>query len=157
MTAKVLLAKGLYEAMLRNAEQDAPREACGFLFGPPGGEIAQVVAIRNAAEEMRRESAGEFTRSAETGYVMDPKEQMRALRAADEKGFVVHGVYHSHVDVGAYFSAEDRTRALFDGEPMFADAAWLVADVRKGKGVGAKAFAWNPSAREFVEIPLEIS
>jgi len=156
MTATVRLARALYETILRDGEKAAPREACGFLFGAPDGPIAEAVPIRNAAEEMRAESPGEFQRSAETGYVMDPKEQLRALRAADEKGFTVRGVYHSHVEVGAYFSAEDRTRALFDGEPMFPDAVWVVADIRQKRGVGAKAFAWNPSGREFVEIALEI-
>lgn len=150
------LARHLYDEILRHAEATAPRECCGFLVGAPGAAIERVVPVRNAAEEMRAERPDEFTRTAEMGYVMDPKEQLAALRAAESEGKTVRGIYHSHVEVGAYFSAEDRRRALFDGEPMFPDAVYVVADVRARKGVGAKAFVWNPSAAEFVEEPIEL-
>ena len=143
------------EKILRHGEETWPRECCGFLVGVEGGAIEDAVAVRNAAEEMRAENPGEFTRTAETGYVMDPREQLRAWRAAEDAGKAIVGVYHSHVEVGAYFSAEDRARAAVDGEPTLPGAIYLVADVRQKKGVGAKAFAWDPVARDFSEIPIE--
>lgn len=118
--------------------------------------MEEVAPIRNAAAKMASENPAEFTRSAKKGYVMEPLEQFRAMRAAEAKGWVVRGIYHSHVEVGAYFSAEDSARALFDGEPMFPDTVYLVADIRGGVSRGMKAFRFDPATRAFVEEPLEI-
>ena len=46
-------------------------------------------------------------------------------------------IYHSHPDVGAYFSDEDQDKALFLGEPIF-PVSYLVVDVRQAR-------PWAPS------------
>jgi adenylyltransferase/sulfurtransferase len=150
----VTLARALYEKILRHGESVYPEEACGFLIADASGAVVDAVAVTNAAAKMRDESGGEFTRSARDGYVMDPKEQLAVERAADAAGQTVLGVYHSHPDVGAYFSSEDRKRALFLDAPLY--PKWIVADVKKGKGEGAKLFVWSDATKDFVEEPLSI-
>ncbi len=152
----MILPRPLYDAILAHGEKTWPQECCGFLVGAESGAIEEVVAITNAAEKMKAERPDEFTRTAEMGYVMDPQEQLRAMRSAETRGKVVRGIYHSHADVGSYFSAEDKRRALFDGAPMFPDAIYVVADVKAREGKGAKAFVWSAAARDFVEEPIEI-
>lgn len=149
------IARSLHDELLRHAERTYPEECCGFLVGTPG-RLVRVVPVTNAAERMRAERPEVFTRDAEHGYVMDPKEQFRAMRDAEAEGLEIRGIYHSHVEVGAYFSAEDRARAAPEGEPLFPDAVYVVADVRKDGARGAKAFAWDARAREFREEPIEI-
>lgn len=144
-----------YERILRHGERTYPEEACGFLIADASGKIVQAVAVTNAAEKMRAEQPGEFTRGATDGYVMDPKEQLAVERAAEAAGRVVAGVYHSHPDVGAYFSAEDKKRALPFDHPLY--PSWIVADVRKGAAHGAKLFVWDESSKDFLEQPLEIT
>ena len=152
----MILPRALYDAILAHGEKTWPQECCGFLVGAAGGAIDEVVAITNAAEKMKAERPDEFTRTAEMGYVMDPMEQLRAEASARERGRVVRGVYHSHVEVGAYFSAEDKRRARFAGELMFPDPIYIVADVKAREAKGAKAFVWSAAARDFVEEPIEI-
>lgn len=152
----MILPRPLYDAILAHGEKTWPQECCGFLVGAEGDAIEEVVAITNAAEKMKTERPDEFTRTAEMGYVMDPLEQLAAERSAMARGKVLRGTYHSHVDVGAYFSAEDKRRAFFGGEPMFPDAIYVVADVKAREGKGAKAFVWSAAARDFVEEPIEI-
>ena len=149
------IARSLYERILRHGERTYPEEACGLLIGDERA-IHEVVEIRNAADEMRAERPDAFTRGAHDGYVMDPREQMRATQAAEREGRTVIGVYHSHPDVGAYFSAEDKRRALpFDPDlPLY--PAWIVADVKQGKGLAAKLFVWSAGEKDFLEQPLEI-
>lgn len=149
------LARRLLEEVLREGERAYPEEACGFLTGAKGA-VERVVPIANAAEKMKAERPDEFTRDARRGYVMDPQQQLRAMQAEDRAGREILAIYHSHADVGAYFSEEDRRRAAPDGEPLFPDVLWLVADVRAAKGLGAKVFAWSASALGFVEEPLEL-
>ena len=148
------IPRALYDAILRHAEETWPHECCGLLAGKDA--IDEIIRITNAAEEMKAEQPEEFTRSAEMGYVMDPKQMFAAWRRTEDAGRSILAIYHSHVEVGAYFSAEDRSRALFEGEPQFPGVLYIVADVRKKRGEGAKAFAWDGAARDFVEVPLEI-
>ena len=151
------LARPLYERILRHGERTYPEEACGLLVGEErGSAILEVVEIANVAEAMRAERPDAFTRSARDGYVMDPREQMRATQAAEREGRAVIGVYHSHPDVGAYFSAEDKRRALPFAPDLPLYPAWIVADVKRGKGLAAKLFVWSARDKDFLEQPLEI-
>lgn len=149
------LVRREYDKILRHGERAYPEEACGFLIADAGGDVVEAIAVTNAAEKMRAEQPGEFTRRATDGYVMDPKEQLAVERAADAAGRVVAGVYHSHPDVGAYFSAEDRKRALAFDMPLY--PSWIVADIRGGAAHGAKLFVWSERAKDFLEQPLEIT
>jgi proteasome lid subunit RPN8/RPN11 len=88
---------------------------------------------------------------------MDPLEELRILREADGRGWDVVGIYHSHPDHPASFSAMDRERALDQaGRPLWPDAAYLVVGVRGGRAVEARTFQWDPARGEFVEraVPL---
>jgi proteasome lid subunit RPN8/RPN11 len=50
---------------------------------------------------------------------MEPRAQLVALEAAELAGERLRDMFHSHADVGAYLSEEDRTMALTDeGEPL---------------------------------------
>lgn len=149
------IPRPLYQELLRHAERVYPEECCGFLVGTAEG-VVQVVPVANAAERMRRELPKVFTRDAEHGYVMDPKEQFRAMRDAEAAGLEIRGIYHSHVEVGAYFSAEDRARAAPNGEPLFPDAVYAVIDVRTDGARGARAFLWDARAKDFSEAPIDI-
>lgn len=148
------IPRAVYEEILAHSARAYPEEACGFLVADASGEIVEAIAIANAAERMRRERPEEFTRGNADGYVMDPKEQLVAENSVRARGLEVLGTYHSHVDVGAYFSKEDAARALMFGEPMF--TTYVVSDARKDGARGAKAFRWDAATREFLETALEI-
>ena len=50
-------------------------------------------------------------------------------------------IYHSHIDVGAYFSDTDKKNALIDGEPTYPDAVYVVMSVVERRVVAVNAFA----------------
>ena len=60
-------------------------------------------------------------------------------------------IYHSHVDVGAYFSPTDKKQALVSG---YLDQTYLVTSVVSGQAEATKAFRWDEGAKEFQEIGL---
>ena len=65
-------------------------------------------------------------------------------------------LYHSHLDVGAYFSATDAEVAkMGQGEPPW-DLAYLVTSVRAGEVDDQKLFVWDPELRVFVESRLAV-
>ena len=89
-------------------------------------------------------------------YQIDPAEHLGIEKQARACGWSVIGVYHSHPDVGAYFSDEDKRRALpFPDMPLY--PCWIVADVTKGKALGARLFVWSAAKNDFLEQPLEIT
>ena len=86
---------------------------------------------------------------------MDPKAVLEALEAVDRSGGRLWGIVHSHPDVGAYFSSEDRDMALGGGEePLWPGVRYLVVSVRGGQVEGARLYAWDNSRHDFWEEEL---
>jgi proteasome lid subunit RPN8/RPN11 len=83
---------------------------------------------------------------------MDPKAQLRLHEDLHVSGGELIAVWHSHLEVGAYFSAKDRADALVDGAPLLPGTEYLVAGVRGGRVHEVKRFRFE--AGDFVEVPL---
>lgn len=76
-----------------------PYEVCGLLAGPAGGSrVAAFYACRNAAESARV-------------YTIDPRDHLRAERDAEDRGWEILGVVHSHTHTAAYPSPTDIAQA----------------------------------------------
>jgi adenylyltransferase/sulfurtransferase len=130
-----------------------PQESCGLVFADARGTL-RYVPIDNIAGE-----SDASTRSKVDGYVMDPGQQFRAEREAEAAGERLAVIVHSHPDVGAYFSNEDKAKALAEpGQPWFPGVQYLVVSVRDSRVDGAKLFTWDPAAKDFSETEaLEIT
>ncbi|MFM0170771.1 M67 family metallopeptidase [Paraburkholderia sediminicola] len=113
-----------------------PEECCGFVFAD--GTVHCGVNIQS---ELNRRQPDIHTRTATNGYtfsVADTLAMNRSFRSSNP----VTIIYHSHPDVGAYFSREDENKALFMGKPTY-PVAYLVVDVYKAQARSAKLFRWN--------------
>ena len=84
---------------------------------------------------------------------MDPEELVRVSRRAESDGKTIKVIYHSHPNHGAYFSKEDRDRAMAWDDPVYPDATHFVLSVWNAVFRDAKAFRWNNQTRDFVEVP----
>lgn len=138
------------QPIYRHACETYPEECCGFVFAD--GEVHLGSNIQNL---LNQRSPDVFRRDASTGFtfaVADTLLLNRSLRGDNP----VRVIYHSHPDVGAYFSREDEDKALFMGEPIH-PVAHLVVDVRAGRAHGAKLFEWSGESfvcsREFPGTP----
>ena len=129
-----------------------PDEACGFVVDRNGNE--EVVPVRNVQNE--RHVADPTLRDARTAYTMG-KEAVPVLTGHERGELVIRAIFHSHPDHDAYFSAEDRAQATVWDEPSYPEAAQIVISLRGGKVKATKAFAWEPSARDYLEIPFVVS
>jgi proteasome lid subunit RPN8/RPN11 len=105
-----------------------------------------------------------YPRDSRTAYLLDPEALLRVLKELELRGGRLIGFYHSHVDGQTYFSAEDERGALSLGfEPGYPDAVHLVLSVcgeeagqARRQVTGYRGFRWDPEARQFAEIPLEV-
>jgi proteasome lid subunit RPN8/RPN11 len=99
-----------YRAVVAHCYDGLPDEACGMLGGPlgpdgqPTGAVTAVYPCRNADASART-------------YTVDPRDLLRAMRDAEDRGDELIGVWHSHTHTDAYPSATDVRQAV--------DPAWI--------------------------------
>jgi proteasome lid subunit RPN8/RPN11 len=131
-------------------EADPAREVCGFLVRRDGA--LHVVPVPNAADRYHAQDPARFPRTSRESYLMDPKEQLRIHRELEAWGGEIAAIWHSHVEVGAYFSAKDRADAVVEGQPAVPGAEYLVLGVRGGRVTEVKRFRWD--GRDYAEAAL---
>lgn len=79
-----------------------PLEACGLLSGPASDDGTAVAAASHAATNAAHSSRV---------YTVEPRDLLRADRAAEEAGMVLVGVWHSHTHTDAWPSPTDVDQA----------------------------------------------
>ena len=97
-----------------------------------------------------------YPRKGNMYFLLDARKFQRAIEEGAKCGRPVKVLWHSHLDVGAYFSETDAAAANMGGDAPANDLAYLVTSVRKGVVDDHKLFVWDGEARAFVESPLEI-
>lgn len=142
----ILAEPGVRQVVDAHAMAWFPKECCGLLVDGPEGYSA--VLTPNGLDEGTATGPVREGRTAETGYRLDP---IHLLRSA-KRGETLVGIFHSHCGVGAYFSDEDRRRALSPtDEPWFPGVEYVVLDVQASGVKGFKVFEWANEEREFIE------
>jgi [CysO sulfur-carrier protein]-S-L-cysteine hydrolase len=131
-------------------EAEPDREVCGFVVRL-GGEL-EVVPVPNVADRYHVADPERFPRTSREAYLMDPRAQLRVHERVDAAGGAIVAVWHSHVEVGAYFSAKDRADAVIDGAQQVPGAEYLVLGVRAGRVTETRRYRWD--GRDFVESEL---
>src|SRR5207244_3395356 len=93
----------------------------GLLVGHSGGAVLlgpqghRIWPLDNAYDRYHAKDPLQFPRTSRTAYRFDPRDWLRVTEEADARGEQVSCIFHSHGDVGAYFSAEDTAMAAPDG------------------------------------------
>ncbi len=144
----------IIDAIYRHALSVYPSECCGIVIGKKGDpqSFEQTFPCSNLQDEMHTRDPQCFPRTSQTAYFLDPKELLKIQRIARNLTMEMRIIYHSHVDVGAYFSEEDKKRATYDGNPLYPGVMYLVVDVTKDKTRGAKCFGWSTEEKDFAEL-----
>lgn len=133
-------------------------ESCGLLMGPGGDPLLvdEIVPMENRANKLHRLDPETYPRTGRMYFDIDPMKFERAVRAGESSGRPVKVLYHSHLDVGAYFSETDAAAATMGGDAPTYDLAYLVTSVRAGVVDDRKLFIWDAVERAFVEAALSI-
>ena len=154
-------------AVLRELETEAvaaygrEEEACGYLTGPlggPGGEAKRADrahVMPNLANRYHQLDPEAYPRTGRTYFLLDARKFQRAIEEGEPAGRPVKVLWHSHLDVGAYFSETDAAAANMGGEAPAHDLAYLVTSVRHGVIEEHRLFIWG-EAGSYVEATLVI-
>jgi adenylyltransferase/sulfurtransferase len=143
------LDPALLQLCYAEAAQAYPEEACGLLIGARGEDRCdEARPCRNHQNLLHALDPQTFPRDASRAYSLEPKD-LRFLDQSLSGPRPVKIIYHSHVDVGAYFSAEDRAAALYEGELIY-PVDYLVIDAGPTGVRGARLFRFQGG--DFIEI-----
>lgn len=151
------LTQDALKEIFAHAEEGYPDEVCGIVLGKGGDPNTHLVRrCANLANQHHQEDPVRFPRDARTAYVMDPQDLLRIQREADTKGLDFLVIYHSHTDHEAYFSKTDKELALFDGEPMWPHARYMVISVKDHNVSYYKVFRWDSLLNDFIDEPSSV-
>jgi proteasome lid subunit RPN8/RPN11 len=126
---KVRISRTVLDAIRSHAAADAPREACGLLFGTAELVDAAMAAI-NVADDPERH------------FEIDPATLFAAIRAARAGGAKLAGYYHSHPNGRAEPSATDQAMAAPDGK------LWLIV-------AGGAVTGWRAEPDGFTPVEID--
>ena len=97
----IAIAKEFISEMIEHSRLENPNECCGILAGT-AGKVTKLYRIPNSTPSPYR-------------YVMDPGEQLKAMKDADERSLDLMAFYHSHTHSPAYPSDTDVRMATESG------------------------------------------
>ena len=131
-------------------------ESCGLLLGPEADPLLvdEIVPMENRANKLHALDPETYPRTGRMYFDIDPMKFERAVRAGESNGRPVKVLYHSHLDVGAYFSETDAAAATMGGDAPAYDVAYLVTSVRGGVVDDRKLYVWDDASRKFAESSL---
>ena len=133
-------------------------ESCGLLAGPAEAPLVvdEIVPMENRANKLHALDPETYPRTGRMYFDINPLKFQREILERDEARRPVKVLYHSHLDVGAYFSETDAQAATMGGAEPSYDLAYLVTSVRDGAVDDHKLFVWDTGTRAFVETSLEV-
>jgi proteasome lid subunit RPN8/RPN11 len=133
-------------------------ESCGLLVGPAADPLAidAIVPMENRANKLHKLDPETYPRTGRMYFDLDPLKFERFVREGEGSGRPVKVLYHSHLDVGAYFSETDAQAATMGGDAPSYDLAYLVTSVRGGVVDDRKLFVWDAERKSFVEAPWHL-
>jgi [CysO sulfur-carrier protein]-S-L-cysteine hydrolase len=155
------ITRGVLDRISEHARTSyaSDEEACGYLTGPREVELLcdDGVPLPNLANRYHAMDPETYPRTGRTYFLIDPLKFARAVETCERTDRPMRVLYHSHLDVGAYFSETDAAAAKMGGDkPSYEGLRYLVTSVRQGVVDDHKLFAWDADSKTFVEVPLEV-
>ncbi len=135
LTQPMQIAQSLVDEIVAHAREDLPNECCGMVGGVDSGARTVYRAENAEASPLR--------------YSIDAKEQFRLMRAIEEAGEDLVGIYHSHTKSAAYPSQTDVNLA---GWP---DAVYLIASLAGPDAPDLKGYWIRDGGIAEVELVIE--
>jgi len=129
-----------WAAMVSHARETYPNECCGAMLGSIDGEqkfVRVAMPLENA-----------FAGAQATRYELRPEDLLAADKAARARQMDLIGIYHSHPDCDAYFSATD----LRNSCPWY---SFVVLSIQKGEFHHANS--WLPNMDQTEAAKEELS
>lgn len=138
----------MLEQIYRQAREAFPSECCGYIYPPgPDGEPPELVPCKNRQDALHALDPEAHPRTSANAYNIGGKELLTLVRSFESERPVAI-IYHSHPEVGAYFSEEDTRAALAAGYPV----DYLVVDCQAPGGGVPEALLFRRNADAYEQV-----
>jgi proteasome lid subunit RPN8/RPN11 len=137
-----MISKKLVNQILKHAEEEYDNECCGFLLGITDKDenIFEIVKTENVNTENKKNR-----------YTIDPFKLIETEDYAEQKGWEMIGVYHSHPNNPAKPSK-------YDLEHSFKNFLYIVVSVNQGKATNINCWKRKDAeVEEFYMKPMIIT
>jgi proteasome lid subunit RPN8/RPN11 len=151
----LVLAPEARAAIAAHAEATYPDECVGLLLGQfeTAGKVAVAAfPVENRWEGQVRLGATDDPTSRRDRFYLDPRDYMRADRAARAEGLDLVGCYHSHPDWPAEPSERDRVGAQALGGSNF---SFVIQSVRDGRAADITSWLLTQDGSRFENEALQ--
>lgn len=151
----ITLSETARKELERHAEEAYPHECVGLLIGRLEAGKKQVEAIYRAQNTWSAEvglTDAEHEHSLRDRFYLDPRDYMKADRAARDQGYDVIGCYHSHPDHPAIPSERDRVGA--QGVGGGSSFSFLIQSVRSGQAAELTSWLLSIDGDRFISEEL---
>jgi proteasome lid subunit RPN8/RPN11 len=135
----IRIESGPWAAMVSHARATYPNECCGAMLGSVDGDeklVRVAMPLENA-----------FSGAQAARYELRPEDLLAADKAARDQHMDLIGIYHSHPDCDAYFSATD----LRNSCPWY---SFVVLSIQKGEFHHANSWLPNDDQTEAAKEEL---
>lgn len=162
----MLLSRAEWIAVSTQALVEYPAECCGVIL--VRGDERLWLRCHNEQDALHTRDPKAYPRDSRTAFHVHALDRL-LMGALEQRGFSVAVIYHSHIDVGAYFSETDKHNALAGldprvADPMYPDAIQIVMSVvpaehgsrRRARLADIKGFRWDGAERDFVTMDLDV-
>jgi len=129
------IPNNIFQQMLKQAEAEAPIEACGILAGSDS-KVEKLYKMTNADKSNNH-------------FLMEPTEQFKVIKDIRSAGLKVLAIYHSHPATPARLSQEDIRLSLTP------DVTYVIVSLRESSCPAVKGFLIDDG--NITEVPVKIS
>lgn len=154
----ITLTEAARQAIEQHAEQAYPNECVGLLIGCSDGPHKTVETVYRAPNQWTADvvalTSAEDQHSLRDRFYLDPRDYMKADRAARAQGLDIVGCYHSHPDHPAIPSERDRVGAQgVGGGTVF---SFLIQSVRDRQAAELSSWLLSEDGERFVAEELAV-
>lgn len=122
--------------------QAYPEEGAGLLLGDQDGRahrVREILPLENSREVQARHNR----------YHLTPQDYLQGEQIAEEQGFVVLGVFHSHPD-------HPNRPSEFDRQWAWPNFSYLITSVLQGKVSGSRSWRLREDRTSFSEEQIAV-
>ena len=153
--AGLALSEEARAAIAQHGEATYPNECVGLLLGTidaGGKRVAAAYPVENRWQGQVELAETDDPTSQRDRFYLDPRDYLRADRAARAEGLDVIGCYHSHPEWVARPSDRDRTGAQgVGGGPYF---SFIIVSVQSGRAVDLQSWLLTADGTQFEPEPI---
>ena len=137
------------------AEEEYPQECCGWVLRTKDNDHIYVPS-ENLQDKYHQIDPESYPRTAREAFLVDALKLSQDTERIQKEGGGLFCIFHSHIDVGAYFSAEDKRQMAEEdmSSSIYPAECYLVVSVRQKKIKETSLFYFDPARREFLKAGM---